>query len=91
MARAILTRLRASNELIEAVASHVAAHMRFQDAPKMGEAAFRRFLRLPRFDELLALHEADRRGSRMDLEDARSCAAAGARLCRRPRSTRGRF
>jgi poly(A) polymerase len=42
--------------------------MRFKDAPKMGEAAFRRFLRLPRFDELLALHEADRRGSRMDLE-----------------------
>jgi poly(A) polymerase len=67
MARAILTRLRASNELIETVASHVAAHMRFQDAPKMGEAAFRRFLRLPRFDELLKLHEADRRGSRMDL------------------------
>jgi poly(A) polymerase len=68
MARAILTRLRASNGLIEAVASHIAAHMRFKDAPKMGEAAFRRFLRLPRFDELLALHEADRRGSRMDLE-----------------------
>ena len=67
MARAILTRLRASNELIETVASHVAAHMRFQDAPRMGEAAFRRFLRLPRFDELLQLHEADRRGSRMDL------------------------
>ena len=68
MARAILSRLRASNELIEAVTSHIAAHMRFKDAPKMGEAAFRRFLRLPRFDELLALHEADRRGSRMDLE-----------------------
>ena len=70
MARAILMRLRASNELIEAVVSHVAAHMRFQDAPRMGEAAFRRFLRLPRFDELLALHEADRRGSRMDLRTA---------------------
>ena len=70
MAREILNRLRASNELIAAVVSHVAAHMRFQDAPRMGEAAFRRFLRQPRFDELLALHEADRRGSRMDLHTA---------------------
>jgi poly(A) polymerase len=66
-AREILTRLRASRALIDAVASHIGAHMRFQDVSKMGEAAFRRFLRLPGFDELLALHRADRLGSLQDL------------------------
>ena len=68
LARKILGRLRCSGELIAAVCSHVAAHMRFQDVSKMGEAAFRRFLRLSNFDELLALHRADRMGSRQDLE-----------------------
>jgi poly(A) polymerase len=63
LARLILTRLRCSNELIDAVASLVASHMRFQDVPKMGEAAFRRFLRLPHLEELLLLHRADCLGS----------------------------
>ena len=67
-ARRILTRLRCSNELIEAVASLVGAHMRFQDVPKMGEAAFRRFLRLPHFEELLQLHRADCLGARKGSE-----------------------
>lgn len=64
VARRILTRLRCSNELSAAVASLVGSHMRFQDVSKMGEAAFRRFLRLPHFDELLLLHRADCLGSR---------------------------
>ncbi len=68
LARKILTRLRASNELIDAVASLVGAHMRVQDVPKMGEAAFRRFVRLPRFEDLLLLHRADSLGSRKGLE-----------------------
>jgi poly(A) polymerase len=63
LARLILTRLRCSNELIDVVASLVASHMRFQDVPKMGEAAFRRFLRLPHLEELLLLHRADCLGS----------------------------
>jgi poly(A) polymerase len=67
-ARRILTRLRCSNELTEAVASLVGAHMRFQDVPKMGEAAFRRFLRLPHFEELLQLHRADCLGARKGAE-----------------------
>ncbi len=68
MARDILTRMRCSNELIEAVVSLVGAHMRFQDVPKMGEAAFRRFLRLPHFNELLELHRADSLGGRKGME-----------------------
>lgn len=67
LARQILSRLRASNELIDSVASLVGAHMRFQDVPKMGEAAFRRFLRLPHFEDLLLLHRADSLGSRKGL------------------------
>jgi poly(A) polymerase len=67
-ARRILTRLRCSNELTEAVAALVGAHMRFQDVPKMGEAAFRRFLRLPHFEELLQLHRADCLGARKGSE-----------------------
>jgi putative nucleotidyltransferase with HDIG domain len=63
LARRILTRLRCSNELSEAVAALVGSHMRFQDVPKLGEAAFRRFLRLPHFEELLRLHRADCLGS----------------------------
>jgi len=68
MARRILTRLRASNDLIDAVAALVGAHMRFMDIPRMGEAAFRRFLRLPHLDELLQLHRADSLGSHRGLE-----------------------
>jgi poly(A) polymerase len=64
LARGILTRLRCSNELIDAVVSLVGTHMRFQDVPKMGEAAFRRFLRLPHLEDLLLLHRADCLGSR---------------------------
>jgi putative nucleotidyltransferase with HDIG domain len=64
LARRILTRLRCSNELSDAVATLVGAHMRFQDVPRMGEASFRRFLRLPHLEELLLLHRADCIGSR---------------------------
>ncbi len=68
LARQILTRLRASNELIDAVAALVGAHMQFRNVPEMGEAAFRRFIRLPHFDELQQLHRADRLGSQQGLE-----------------------
>jgi poly(A) polymerase len=68
LARQILTRLRASNDLTEAVASLVGAHMRFQDVEKMGEAAFRRFVRLPHFEDLQRLHRADCLGSQKGLK-----------------------
>jgi poly(A) polymerase len=66
--RRVLSRLRCPNDLVEAVAGIVANHMRFKDAPRMGTAAFKRFIRLPWFDELLALHRYDRLGADRSLE-----------------------
>ena len=59
MARKILGRLRYSNEEIEQVSLLVANHMRFKDVPNMRESTLKKFLRLPEFDEHLALHRLD--------------------------------
>ncbi len=59
MAEAICRRLRFSNEDTEQIASLVANHMRFGDVQKMKESTLKRFLRLPRFPEHLALHRMD--------------------------------
>ena len=67
MAEAICRRLRMSNDDTEQIASLVANHMRFADAPKMKESTLKRFLRLPRFDEHLALHRLDVLASNGDL------------------------
>jgi poly(A) polymerase len=57
--RQILGRLRCSNEVIDAVAEMIKNHMRFIEAPRMGPAAFKRFVRLTHFDGLLELHRMD--------------------------------
>lgn len=59
MARDILTRLRYPNAVIESVASLIANHMRFMEVERMGQAAFKRLLRLPRFDDQLELLRID--------------------------------
>ena len=59
MAEAICARLRFSNDETEQILALVDNHMRFGDVPRMKESTFKRFLRLPRFDEHLALHRAD--------------------------------
>jgi poly(A) polymerase len=59
MARQMLTRLRYPGEVIDAVESLVAQHMKFRDAPKMGLSTFKRFARQPLFDTLLELHRLD--------------------------------
>ncbi|MDP1556166.1 MAG: HD domain-containing protein, partial [Hyphomonas sp.] len=59
MTRDILARLRYPNAVIESVSSLVANHMRFMDVPRMGPAAFKRLLRLPRFDDQLELLRID--------------------------------
>ncbi len=59
MTRAILSRLRFSNDAVEQVTSLVANHMRFKDVPKMRPSTLKRFLRLPQFDEHLELHRLD--------------------------------
>jgi tRNA nucleotidyltransferase/poly(A) polymerase len=59
LTREILNRLRYSSDVIEQVVLLVANHMRFSDAPRMRESTLKRFLRLPAFDEHLALHRLD--------------------------------
>jgi poly(A) polymerase len=59
MAREILARLRFSNEDTSQILALVENHMKFKDAARMRESTLKRFLRLPRFDEHLALHRLD--------------------------------
>jgi poly(A) polymerase len=59
MASNILSRLRYPNAVIESVASLIANHMRFMETERMGPAAFKRLLRLPRFDDQLELLRID--------------------------------
>lgn len=59
VARAILNRLRFSNEDCAQILALVKHHMQFGDVPRMKQATLKRFLRMPRFEEHLALHYAD--------------------------------
>lgn len=59
IARTILNRLRFSNEECTQILALIRHHMQFGDAQKMKQSTLKRFLRLPRFDEHLALHHAD--------------------------------
>jgi poly(A) polymerase len=68
MSRAILTRLRCSNDEIEQVESLVAHHMHFKDVDRMKESTLKRLMRLPRFEEHLELHRLDCLASRGNLE-----------------------
>jgi len=68
MAEEICRRFRMSNEDTEQVCALVANHMRFGDVKKMKESTLKRFLRLPEFDEHLALHRLDCLSSHRDLE-----------------------
>ncbi len=67
MAEEICRRLRLSTHDTEQVSALVANHMRFADVQKMKEATFKRFVRLPRFDEHLELHRLDCLASHKDL------------------------
>ena len=59
IARTILNRLRFSNEECTQILALIKHHMQFGDVQKMKQSTLKRFLRLPRFDEHLALHYAD--------------------------------
>jgi len=67
MAAQICRRLRLSNTATEQVLALVANHMRFGDVGKMKESTLKRFLRLPHFEEHLALHRLDCLNSHRDL------------------------
>jgi poly(A) polymerase len=59
VAQEILRRLRFSNEDCDQIVSLIQNHMRFGDILQMKQSTLKRFLRLPRFEEHLALHRAD--------------------------------
>jgi poly(A) polymerase len=59
MAEEICRRLRFSNDDTEQILALVKNHMRFGHVSRMKESTLKKFLRLPGFDEHLALHRAD--------------------------------
>jgi putative nucleotidyltransferase with HDIG domain len=59
LAEKICRRLRFSNEETEQILALVANHMKFKDVEKMRAATLKRFVRLPHFDEHMALHRLD--------------------------------
>jgi poly(A) polymerase len=59
MAEEICRRLRFSSDDTAQIMTLVANHMKFKDVTKMRTATLKRFVRLPRFDEHLALHRLD--------------------------------
>jgi putative nucleotidyltransferase with HDIG domain len=59
IARDICARLRFSNDETAQILALVENHMRFGDVEKMKPSTLKRFLRLPNFEEHLALHRLD--------------------------------
>ncbi len=67
MTEEICRGLRFSGEETEQVLALVNHHMRFGQAMRMSESTLKKFLRMPRFQEHLALHRADCLASHGDL------------------------
>jgi poly(A) polymerase len=67
MAERICRRLRFSNDDTEQILALVNNHMRFADVERMKDSTFKRFVRMPRFDEHLELHRIDCQASHGDL------------------------
>ncbi len=63
MAEAICQRLRFSNKDTEQILALVHNHMRFGDVHRMKESTFKRFVRMPHFEEHLELHRLDVKSS----------------------------
>ena len=59
--------LRFSNDDLSQVSALVANHMKFSEVTRMRESTLKRFIRLPRFDEHMALHKMDCLSSHGDL------------------------
>jgi poly(A) polymerase len=59
VARGVLARLRFSNDDCEQIVALVKHHMQFGDVKQMKQSTLKRFLRMPKFEEHLALHQAD--------------------------------
>ena len=67
MSEVILHRLRFSNEDAAQIVALVKNHMRFGDVMEMRQATLKRFVRMPLFEEHLALHKMDATSSNGDL------------------------
>ncbi|HEV2718030.1 MAG TPA: HDIG domain-containing protein, partial [Terriglobales bacterium] len=67
MAEEICRRLRFSNEDTDQILALVENHMRFAHAMRMNESTFKKFVRMPRFEEHLELHRLDCLSSHGDL------------------------
>jgi poly(A) polymerase len=59
IAEEICTRLRFSNDETAQILALVENHMRFGHVSRMKESTLKRFMRLPAFEQHLALHRAD--------------------------------
>jgi poly(A) polymerase len=68
IAEEICRRLRFPNHETEQILSLIANHMRFADVRRMKESTLKRFFRLQRFEEHLALHRLDCLASHGSLE-----------------------
>jgi poly(A) polymerase len=67
MAEEICRRLRFSNDAAEQILALVENHMRFAHVVQMKESTFKKFVRMPHFDEHLELHRLDCQASHRDL------------------------
>lgn len=67
MAEEICARLRFSNDDTNQILALVDNHMRFAHVQQMKESTFKKFVRMPRFDEHLELHRIDCQASHGDL------------------------
>jgi poly(A) polymerase len=67
IAEEICGRLRFSNDDTDQILALVDNHMRFAHVQQMKESTFKRFVRMPRFDEHLQLHRLDCQSSHGDL------------------------
>jgi len=84
VARAILRRLRFSNETVEAVTHCVRRHMCFRDVPAMRESTKRKLLGQPTFETELALHRLDCLASHGKLDNYRELIAFREQLGKQP-------
>jgi poly(A) polymerase len=67
MAERICQRLRFSNSEMDQILALVENHMRFGDVERMKQSTFKRFIRMPQFEEHLELHRLDCESSHGDL------------------------
>ena len=67
IAEGICERLRFSNHDTAQILALVDNHMRFSHATRMNQSTLKKFLRMPAFDEHLALHRADSLASHRNL------------------------